>query len=253
MTKITGIIIAKNEEERIADCIDSLFFCYEIIVVDGGSSDNTMEIAKRIGALVFSHKTDNFSSMRNVGLQKANMEWVLYVDADERVSKELSQEINRLISNSDRDNKLNGYFLKRKNFYFGNYEWPYVEKIARLFKKRALKGWHGQLHESPIVNEKLGELKGFLLHYTHRDLSSMVTKTNEWSGIEAQLRLQAGHPSMSWWRFFRVMFTAFFNSYIRQGGWKVGTVGLIESVYQSFSMFITYAKLWEMQNEKEQV
>lgn len=76
----------------------------------------------------------------------------------------------------------------------------------------------------------------------------MVEKTNKWSDTEALLRFNSNHPKMTWWRFPRVMLTAFFNSYIRQGGWKAGAVGLIESVYQSFSMFITYAKLWELQN-----
>ena len=80
----------------------------------------------------------------------------------------------------------------------------------------------------------------------------MVNKTIEWSKTEAQLRLSINHPKMTWWRFPRVMITAFLNSYIRQGGYKVGMVGLIESVYQSFSMFITYARLWELQNEKNQ-
>jgi len=131
----------------------------------------------------------------------------------------------------------------------GNHEWTAIEKLERLFKKDALKSWKGQLHESPEIQGEAGELDGFLLHYTHRDLASMLTKTNEWSAIEAKLRYDTFHPQMEWWRFFRVMWTGFSNSYIQQGGWKVGTAGLIESVYQGFSMFVTYAKLWEMQEK----
>lgn len=251
MSTISAIVIAKNEEAMIADCLDSLSFCEEIIVVDGGSQDRTVEIAQRVGAKVFKHETNDFSEMRNAGLQKAMGEWVLYVDADERVSKELQKEITHLITFSGRANIVNTYFLRRKNFYFGNYEWPYIERIERLFRKDALKGWKGKLHESPIVDGEIGQLDGFLLHYTHRDLSSMLAKTIEWSEIEAELRFKAGHPPMTWWRFLRVMATAFFDSYIRQRGWKSGTVGLIESIYQSFSMFVTYARLWEMQNKKK--
>ena len=77
----------------------------------------------------------------------------------------------------------------------------------------------------------------------------MVNKTLAWSKIDAELRFKSGHPRMTWWRFPRVMLTAFFDSYIKQGGWKVGTIGLIESLYQSYSIFITYARLWEMQNK----
>jgi hypothetical protein len=77
----------------------------------------------------------------------------------------------------------------------------------------------------------------------------MIAKTNEWSEIEAQLRFNNDHPIISWWRIFRVMLTAFWQSYVKQSGWKAGTVGLIESIYQAFSMFVTYSKLWEMQNK----
>lgn len=251
MKFISAIVIAKNEENRIADCLDSLTFCDEVILVDNGSEDRTVDIAERMGAKVFTLKTNNFSELRNFGLEKAKGEWVLYVDADERISERLKKEITHLIKDSDRMQKLNGYFLKRKNFYFGSSkenEWPYIEKIERLFRRDSLKGWKGKLHESPVLVGEIGEIGGYLLHYTHRDLSSMIKKTIEWSKIEAQLRFQSGHPKVSWWRFPRVMLTAFFDSYIKQKGWKVGTIGLIESIYQAFSMFITYARLWEMQN-----
>lgn len=253
MSKISGIVIAKNEEAMIADCLDSISFCDEVIVVDGGSEDRTSEIAKRMKAKVFAHKSDDFSDMRNFGLAKAKGEWILYIDADERISKDLQEAITYLITASDCRKQLNAYFLKRKNFYLGNHEWPYIEKIERLFRKSHLRGWKGELHESPIIDGKIGELDGYLLHYTHRDLKSMLEKTIEWSKTEAQLRFESKHPKMTWWRFPKVMIYAFLESYIRQGGWKVGTVGLVESVYQSFSMFITYAKLWEMQNEKERI
>ena len=253
MTKISAIIIAKNEENMIADCLDSVSFCDEIIVVDGGSEDRTPEISKRMGAKVFVHKTDDFSELRNYGLEKAKGEWILYIDTDERVTEKLREQITHLTKDNGRGSQLNGYFLKRKNFYLGSSEkneWPYIEKLERLFRRDSLKGWKGRLHESPLVVGEIGEIgEGFLLHYTHRNLTSMLAKTIEWSKIEAQLRFNARHPNVTWWRLVRVMITAFFDSYIRQKGWKAGTVGLIESTYQMFSMFVTYARLWEMQNK----
>ena len=251
MSSISAIVIAKNEENRLADCLDSLSFCDEIIVVDNGSEDRTVEIAERMGTKVFNLKSDDFSELRNYGLRKAKGDWLLYIDADERISERLKKEIDHLTRHSDRRKQLNGYFLKRKNFYFGNHEWPYIEKLERLFRKESLKSWKGQLHESPIVDGKIDVFEGFLLHYSHRDLSSMLEKTIEWSKIEAEFRFNSNHPKMTWWRFFRVMITAFFDSYIRQGGFKVGTVGLIESMYQAFSIFITYARLWEIQQKKK--
>lgn len=247
--QLSGIIIAKNEEERIANCIDSISFCDEIVVVDSSSTDKTVAIAKRMGAVVFEQQSSDFSDMRNFGLSKAKGEWIFYIDADERATPELARDIKYQIVNS-KNESIGAFKVKRKNFYLGNHEWPYIEHLERVFKKEKLKGWYGKLHESPKVDGEISELDGFLLHYSHRDLSLMLEKTIEWSQIEAETRLKAGHPKMTWWRFPRVMVTAFWDSYIRQEGWKAGTAGLIESMYQSFSMFITYARLWEMQNKK---
>lgn len=249
MKDISAVIIAKNGQDLISDCLDSLSFCDETIVIDGGSQDKTIEIAEKKKAKVFKHETQDFSESRNFGLEKAEGKWVLYVDVDERATPELAKNIKQRIV-TDTNSGISAYKILRKNYYLGENPWPYIEKLERLFKKDKLKGWQGKLHESPLVEGKVAELEGFLLHYSHRDLTSMVNKTLEWSKTEAELRFQSNHPKMTWWRFPRVMITAFLNSYIKQGGYKVGTVGLIESVYQSFSMFITYARLWELQNGK---
>ncbi|MDO8621144.1 MAG: glycosyltransferase family 2 protein [Candidatus Levybacteria bacterium] len=247
MSKVSAIVIVKNGENLIKDCLNSVAFCDEVIVVDSGSNDKTLDIAKNMGAKVYILESDNFSTLRNFGLEKAAGEWVLYVDVDERVSSALQESIKYQMLNIKKE--FSAFRIKRKNFYLGSYEWPFIEKIERLFRKDKLKRWEGKLHESPIFDGEVGILDGFLLHYSHRDLTSMLDKTIKWSEVEAQLRLTANHPKMSWWRFPRVMLTAFFDSYIRQGGWKAGTVGIIESIYQSFSIFITYARLWEMQNK----
>lgn len=247
MKKLSGIVIAKNEQEVIADCLDSIAFCDERIVIDTGSEDSTEEIAKRLGAIVHTHICNDFSEMRNEGLKKATAEWILYVDADERVSEGLGEEIESTIANAPFE--VGAYKVPRKNYYLGKYEWPKIEKLERLFRRRNLVGWYGKIHESPDFTGQVKELKHFLVHNAHRDLESMLNKTIEWSKIEAQLRFEAGHPHITWWRFPRVMISTFWSSYVLQGGWKVGTVGIIESMYQAFSTFITYARLWETQSK----
>lgn len=243
--KISVIIITRNEDKNIFECIKNLSFASEIIVVDNESQDKTVSVAKKLGAKVYVVPGQDFSYLRNIGKEKADFPWILYVDADERVTEELAEEMKAAIKNTN----FCAYALKRKNYYLG-YPWPKIEEVTRLIKKDSLIGWQGSLHESPKVTGDVGELHSYLLHYTHRDLTSMVTKTNEWSDIEARLRYQSEHPKMTWWRFFRVMFTAFYDSYFKNEGWKVGTIGLIESIYQTFSIFITYAKLWELQNKE---
>ncbi len=249
MSKLTGIVIAKNEEEMIGECLDSLAFCDQILVVDNASSDGTKEIAKQKGAKVISTKINNFSELRNLGLAKARSEYVLYIDADERVTDALYNEILSIVYKNDKT--ISAYRIPRKNYYFGNHPWPYIEKLERLFRKKSLKGWEGELHETPKIIGEVGELKYPILHYTHSNLEEMVDKTNIWSDVEARLRFEQQHPRMTWWRFPRVMFTAFWNSFVKQKGFQAGTIGLLESVYQAYSMFITYAKLWELQEVKK--
>lgn len=248
--KISVLILTKNEEENINKCIESVRqLADEIIVVDAQSRDKTAEIGKSLGAKVFVHPFSDFAEARNFALQKAGRDWLLYIDADERVTPELAKSIKYAVLRS-KENNLIAYRIRRKNFYLGGHEWPELDKLERLFKKDKLKGWYGRLHESPVIEGKIGEIDGFLLHYTHRDLSSMLRKTIEWSKVEAELRFKADHPKMTWWRFPRVMIGEFFKYYIKQKGFKAGAVGLIESLYQAFSIFITYARLWELQQKE---
>ncbi len=244
MKTVSGVIIAKNDERMIPDALRSISFCDEIIVIDNNSKDRTRDIAFSFNAKVFEIDSADFSQIRNLGLSKATSDYILYVDTDERVDENLKKSIIKVLAG---EISYAAYKLKRKNFYFKNHEWPYIEKLERLFVREKLQGWKGKLHESPDINGKTGELNGFLLHFTHRDLESMLNKTIDWSDKEAVLRFNANHPRMTWWRFPRVMVTAFLNSYVKQRGFRAGTAGLVESVYQAFSMFITYAKLWELQ------
>lgn len=243
---ISAIIIAKNESERIASCIDALTWTDEIIVVDSGSTDGTPEIARRKGARVITLESSDFSRIRTEGVKHAANRWLLYIDADEEMTDALRKEILNIVLSDD---QLGGYVIPRKNYYL-SHPWPYMDGMVRLIDTNALVRWEGVVHEHAVVRGKIGTLRSYLIHNTHRNLAEMIRKTNVWSETEARLRFRQHHPKMTWWRFFRVICTGFFDSYFRQGGWRAGTVGLIESMYQGFSMFITYAKLWEMQTEE---
>lgn len=250
MNNISAIILTNNSEELIADCIDSVSFCQEIIVIDDESTDRTLDLARHLGARVYKYKSQSFAEKRNFGLEKAKYSWILYIDDDERVSKELQQSIRDVVSDI-KGNDNSAYRIRRKNFYLGKNAWPNIEKMERFFKKSSLMRWEGKLHETAIVKGEVAELEGFLYHYSHQDLSSMLRKTIKWSEIEAKLRFNSHHPRMNNLRFLRVMVTGFYDSYLKQKGYKAGTMGLIESIYQSFSMFNTYVRLWEMQNDSK--
>lgn len=242
---ISVVIIAKNEAERIQECINTVAWADEIIVVDNGSRDSTAEIAKRMKARVFEKAGMDFSALRDYGASVASCDWLLYIDADERVTQKLQEEILRNVQKTI----TAAFFISRKNFYLGHI-WPTKDKMIRLIKKDCLISWQGQVHEHPDIQGTVEACREPLVHDTHRTISEMVEKTNQWSEIEADLRIRAHHPPVVWWRFLRVMCTAFNETFVKQQGWKAGTVGWVESIYQAFSIFITYAKVWERQQKK---
>ncbi len=248
ISKISAVILTKNEEDRIEKCLVSLSWVDERIVIDNGSTDKTVELAKKHNVKVIEVSEGDFSQLRNRGKDVARGDWLLYIDADEQVTPELKGKIKFIINTFNSENGPFGYFIKRKNLYIGH-SWPYMDKMQRLFWKKSLLHWEGKLHETAIVEGIIGTIDEPLIHDTHRTISEMVTKTNVWSDVEAKLRIDSRHPPITWWRFLRVMMTAFWNSFVFQRGWRVGAVGWIESIYQAFSIFITYAKLWELQQK----
>jgi glycosyltransferase involved in cell wall biosynthesis len=241
------IILTKNAEPTLADCISNIHsIADEIIVVDSGSTDRTVEVAKINRAKVFVQHMKDFATQRNFAIQQAKGDWVLYLDADEFATKRFCREVNHVIQNHT-ESEIGGYYIHRKTYYLGK-DWGFTDKVQRLFIKDKFIKWNGIVHETPEVRGDFGEIMAPVHHYTHQNLSQMLSKTVEWSDHEASLRFEAKHPIMTPLRFVRVMVTGFLDSYIKGKGYKNGTEGFIEALYQSYSMFITYAKLWEKQN-----
>lgn len=242
------IVIARNEQETIKTCLESVKWADEIIVIDNGSKDKTADIAKDSGARVLNFESDDFSKTRNRGMEEAKGDWVLYVDADERVLTPLKDEILELINS-----QKSAYAVSRKNIIFGeevSYG-PYKNDwVIRLFKKSNFETWVGKVHEYGKFSGELGYIKNSLLHLTHRDLNHFMLKALEWSKIDAKLRLDADHPKMTKLRFIRILTTQFFVELIKRKGLFGGTVGIVDSVLQVFSFYMTYVRLWEMQQQK---
>ncbi len=248
--KVSVIIIARNEEKMIEDCLKSIGnWADEIVVIDTGSTDKTLDICKKYNCNISRTSKDSFSYWRNLGKEKASFDWIFYLDADERMTDGLKKEMMDTINNS----KLFAYVIPRRNFYLGKevrFGGAYPDYVKRLFRKDKLEKWVGKLHEQPIFEGELGYFKEPMIHITHRDLSSMVNKTSNWSKIEADLLFKANHPPVVGWRILRIMLTELWYRVIRLKGWRDGTVGWIEAIFQVFSRFITYARLWEMQNKR---
>lgn len=264
----------------LGDCLESARWADELIVIDTGSGDGTVKIAQRKADRVISlpFKSYQFSAWRNLGIKKATGDWLFYLDADERITPLLKKEILGAINrHQKRDSRISSlrektagsrktdcrrisfgkivaYSVPRRNFYLGREmkfggAWP--DYVIRLFKKKNLKKWRHRLHEQPRFEGDLGKFQNPLIHLTHRDLTSMLEKTIDWTEIEAGLLFKADHPPVVWWRIFRMMMTKFWQRFIRQQAYRDGTEGFINSLFEVFNTFIIYARLWEKQRRPD--
>lgn len=246
---ISVIVITKNEEDRIMACLESVKWADEIIVVLNGPTDNTEKIVGKYTNKIIKVEGLDFAHVRTEGLNQVKGDWILYIDADERVLEPLKEEIKEITKNGD----CSAYALSRRNIIFGtevSYG-PYKNDwMVRLFKKDKFKSWVGKVHEYGTFEGKLGYTKNSLLHLTHRDLDQIVLKSLSWSNIDAKLRIEASHPQISGWRLLRILFTELFNQGVRRRGFFWGTVGVMDALLQTFSLVMTYIRLWEMQQQK---
>ena len=248
MPKLSVIILAHNVEEEIIPALETSKFADEIIVVDTdeGSTDKTVAVSLKRGVRIVRSPGYNFAKWRNDGAQAARGDWLLYLDSDERIPVKLAQEIRETIENPAHQ----AYTISRFEVFLGKHleHWP-DPRVLRLIQKSALKRWEGKVHEQPIIDGTVGDLEKQMVHLSHKNIDEKVTSTMKWSSLEAEMMLKAGHPPMAGWRFLRIMFTEFLNRFIRQGLWKDGVEGWIEAIYQMFSKFISYERLWEMQRK----
>lgn len=244
--KLSAIVITKNEEDRIKTCLESIKWADEIIIIDNGSVDKTIEIAKNYTDKIFVSKDLDFPSLRNKGMEKSTGDWILYIDADERILTPLKEELAQVIESTQHS----AFAISRKNIIFGEEKkygpfWP--DWVIRLFKKSDFEKWAGKIHEQPKFKGDLGYSKNSLIHLTHRSLDQIVLKSLEWSKIEARLRLETHHPKMTGWRFLRIFISEAFNQGVLRRGFFNGTVGIMDSLLQAFSMYMTYVRLWQFQ------
>lgn len=246
--RLTVIIIAKNEEGMIANCLDTLRWADEIIVVDTGSTDRTKGLARRGGATIVQAEGKNFSQWREEGAKHAAGEWLLYIDADERVTPHLAKAIQSRIRRPDFD----AYFLKRNNIHYGRWMqhggWE-KDSLLRLMRKDHLKGWAGEVHEHAEISGRVGTIDEPLVHLTHRSLFDGLRKSIEWTDAEARLLLAANHPKIGPLRLLKIIVFDFFNRLLLKLAWKDGQEGFIEALIQTMNRFLVYARLWELQQK----
>ncbi len=263
---ITVVIHTHNTEKDIEECITSAKLLTDAVnVIDMESSDKTVEIAKQHGASIFNVPMAHYvEPVREFGIRTAKTDWVFILDADERITPELANEIQGVIARTDTtgrsnpitdsNSRMTTYFkVPRKNIFgrkkwlqHGNW-WPDFQ--TRLIKLSAFKSWPKKIHATPEIDGEVGLLKNPILHYFHGDIETMVEKTTLFEDIESGLLYEANRP-VSTPTFFRKFAGELFRRLIKYRGFMDGEVGIIENVYQAFSKTITYLFLYEKKKSR---
>lgn len=247
MTKLTTIVLTHNESEHIQDCLKSLDFADERIVFDSFSTDNTVDLAREIGARAIRHEFTDYASQRNAALESVSgkTDWVLFVDADERISPELAEEVRQVIMSR----QYVGYQIPRHNYIFGKLTkgagWypDYQTRLLKVGKAR----YENPVHEIVGLDGDLGTLKEHFIHYNYKDVQHFIEKQRKYTRYDAQIMFDEGirpkpqnyilQPLRHFrWRFFQL------------GGYRDGWHGLRLSTmmaWYEFRKYILLNQLWQ--------
>jgi glycosyltransferase involved in cell wall biosynthesis len=248
MEKISVAIITKDEELNIRPCLESVKWADEIVVVDNGSTDHTLRICREYPVQIYQEEWKGYAGQKNSAIAKTRNEWVLSLDADERISPELRQEIQERLT---KNKEFSGYFIARKNFFLERWikhcGW-YPDFNLRLFRKSRGHFQERAVHERVEIQGKVGYLKHPLEHRTYRSLNDFFERMHRYSTLAAREMLKEGKR----YRFFSVLFRppfTFLQMYVLRLGFLEGYPGFLLSVLYSFYTFAKYIKLKEMQED----
>lgn len=250
MTSVTALILTFNEEEMLARCLHRLRWVDEILVIDSGSTDGTLAVARAAGARIEHHPFKDFASQCNYGLERASGDWILQIDADEVVTRELAASVRKVVTGNPpedifslcRDACAWGRFMKASSW---SGEW-----IPRLFRKGAVT-FIDEVHQDPQINGRpVGRLDGKLLHYSYRTVEQYFKKFGLYSTLWAAKERSHGRRTTLPKAVAASLWRAFHNYFIR-GEIRDGRIGFVTSVLAGMHTFTRHVKLWGLQNAEE--
>jgi len=246
MLNLSVVVLAKNEERNITACLDSARgWADEIIIVDDESTDRTIDIAKKYTDRIIRRKMDIEGRHRNFAYAQAKNLWVLSLDADERLTPELREEIKNVLERNPREN---GFTIPRRN-YIGGY-WVkcggwYPSPQLKLFRKDKFRYEEAGVHPRAFMDDPCGHLKSDLIHYSYRNLEDFLNKLNNQTTREAEKWFQQDKP-MRLGRFLWRSLDRFIRTYIGRKGYKDGFLGFVIAYYAGLYQFISYLKYREL-------
>ena len=243
MPRLSAIIITKNEAANIADCLDSLAFCDEHIVVDGGSSDDTARIAQAKGAqVVAAPDWQGFGPQKNLALSQAKGDWVLSIDADERVSAALAEEIKQAMA----EGRADGYEMPRRSSFCGRFMrfsgW-YPDYVLRLFRRGKAHFSNAAVHERVICAGKVARLSEPLLHFPVTRLEDALSRMDRYSTAGADMLVESGRRVSFMSGIMHGLWT-FLRTYFFRAGFLDGREGFLLAVANAEGTYYRYMKAW---------
>ncbi len=250
--KISVIILTRNESSHIASCIQSVLFADEILVIDSESTDDTQSIAKNEGATVLVNKWPGFAHQRQFGIEHAHGDWILFLDADERVTSELQKRI--LMICNDENHSIDGYEIPRRNYVCGkemHHMWP--ARSLRLFKR--MKGrmtLDREVHEKVIIDGLTSRLKEPMLHYTYDTMEQYLTKMNAYTSLLARQSYEKDKNSTYTYLFIKAFIRYhhyFIDQYISRGAFRDGIYGFYLSLLHAISGMTVLFKIADLKRK----
>jgi len=246
--KLSVVIITLNEEDRLEDALKSCRdIADEIVVVDSYSTDKTVEIAETYGAKIFKKKFADYGSQKNFAKDKASYSWVLNLDADERVSDTLKQEILKLKQQNHEEITADGFLVNRKTSYLGRWikhsGW-YPDRKLRLFRKDK-SHWQGRIHEGLILDGKTTKMAGDILHFTYRDITDHINRLNRYAKMQAE-DIVTKKKKLLFLRAILLPPVTFIRFYLWKMGILDGFPGFIIALVSSWTTAMKYLKAIEI-------
>jgi len=244
---VACVVITKNEEANIQDCLRSAQWANEIIVVDAESCDKTVELARACGAKVSVRPWPGFGLQKNFGMAQASSDWILILDADERVTEELRGEVRTCLE-AWRPGAPVAYRIPRRNFFYGAWvrgAGVYPDYQVRLFRQGLARYNNVAVHENLIVDGEIGTLVGHLDHYTERSIRDHFKKFGLYTSLAAQEKAKTVR-TVGWIDLVFRPLVVWAKTYILKQGFRDGVNGLIVCVFASMYTFVKYAKLWDL-------
>jgi glycosyltransferase involved in cell wall biosynthesis len=242
--KLTVTVITRNEAAHVDAALESVSWADEIVLVDSGSTDDTVAIARRRTDRVYVRDWPGYAAQKNFAAEQASNDWILSIDADERVTPELAAEVRALLAGEPGGR---GYRIPRMSFYLGRWirstDW-YPDYQLRLYDRRVA-SWAGALvHEGVEVRGAVGQLRSDLQHLPYRDIAHHIQTIDRYTTLAARQMKDRGTHVGAAGLVLRPI-GAFLRNYAVRGGWKEGSVGLVVSILNSYYVFLKFAKLWE--------